>query len=77
MTDNVDCEEMLPRQFEERLAQRPVGYLPLGTLEWHGEHNALGADFLQSRELLRRAARRFGEIVLPPIWVGPDYIRVQ
>ncbi len=77
MTDNVDYEEMLPREFVARLAQRPVGYLPLGTLEWHGVHNALGADFLQSRELFRRAARRFGGIVLPPIWVGPDCITGQ
>lgn len=74
MADNVDYEEMLPREFEARLAQRPVGYLPLGTMEWHGVQNALGADFLQSRELFRRAARRFGGIVLPPIWVGPDHI---
>ncbi len=59
------------------MAHRPVGYLPLGTLEWHGMHNALGADLLQSRELFRRAARRFGGIVLPPIWMGPDHIAHQ
>ncbi len=77
MTAKVDYEELLPHEFEARLKQRPVGYLPLGTLEWHGAQNALGADFLQSRELFRRAARRFGGIVLPPIWVGPDRIACQ
>jgi len=75
--DKVDYEELLPHEFAERLAQRPVGYLPLGTLEWHGPQNALGADFLQSRELFRRAARRFGGIVLPPLWLGPDRITGQ
>ena len=77
MTNKVDYEELLPHEFEARFAQRPVGYLPLGTLEWHGAQNALGADFLQSRELFRQAARRFGGIVLPPIWLGPDRIAGQ
>ena len=74
MKDKVDYEELLPHEFKARLAQRPVGYLPVGTLEWHGPQNALGADFLQSRALFRRAARRCGGIVLPPIWLGPDRI---
>ena len=77
MTDKVDYEELLPHEFEARLAQRPVGYLPLGTLEWHGVQNALGADFLQCRGLFRQAAHRFGGIVLPPIWLGPDRIAGQ
>jgi creatinine amidohydrolase len=76
-TNKVDYEELFPHEFEARLAQCPVGYLPLGTLEWHGVQNALGADFLQSRELFRRVARRFGGIVLPPIWLGPDRIAGQ
>jgi creatinine amidohydrolase len=63
----VDYEELFPHQLTARLEQRPVGYLPLGTLEWHGEQNALGADFLQSRGLFRRAARQFGGVVLPPL----------
>jgi creatinine amidohydrolase len=75
MTNKVHYEELLPHEFEERLAHRPVGYLPLGTLEWHGPHNALGADFIQARGLFERAARRFGGIVFPPLWSGPDRIR--
>ncbi len=74
MTDKVDYETLLPHEFEERLAQRPVGYLPLGTLEWHGPHGALGADFIQSRHLFRLAAQRFGGSVFPPLWQGPDRI---
>jgi len=77
MTDKVRYEELLPHEFEERLAHRPVGYLPLGTLEWHGAQNALGADFLQARGLFERAARRFGGIVLPPLWLGPDRLTGQ
>jgi len=74
MTDKVFYEELLPHEFEERISHKPVGYLPLGTLEWHGEHNALGADSIQSRGLFERAALSFGGIVFPPIWVAPDSI---
>ena len=74
MAEKVDYETLLPHEFQARLAQRPVGYLPIGTLEWHGVQNALGADFLQSRGLFRRAAAKFGGIVLPPVWLGPDRI---
>jgi len=77
MTEKVRYEELLPHEFEARLAQRPVGYLPIGTLEWHGVQNALGADFIQSRGLFERAARQFGGIVLPPLWLGPDRITGQ
>ena len=74
MTDKVRYEELLPHEFEARLQERPVGYLPIGTLEWHGVQNALGADFLQARGLFERAARRFGGIVLPPFWIAsPGY----
>lgn len=71
----VDYELLKPKEFTQRLAERPVGYLPLGTLEWHGEHGALGADSLQAQELFRRTARRHGGIVFPPLWLGPDRIR--
>ena len=77
MMDKVRYEELLPHEFEARLQERPVGYLPIGTLEWHGVQNALGADFLQARGLFERAARRFGGIVLPPLWLGPDRIAGQ
>jgi creatinine amidohydrolase len=68
----VRYAELLPHEFEERLRARPVAYLPLGTLEWHGPQSPLGADFIQADAILARAAERFGGIVLPPIWLGPD-----
>lgn len=77
MPDKVHYETLLPHEFEARLAQRPVGYLPIGTLEWHGVQNALGADFIQSRALFERAAQRFGGVVLPALWLGPDRITEQ
>jgi creatinine amidohydrolase len=73
----VQYLELLPHEFRTRLAARPVGYLPLGTLEWHGEQNALGADALQSHALFTRAAERFGGIVFPPLFLGPDRVRAE
>ena len=77
MSEKVHHEQLLPHEFEERLTKRPVGYLPIGTLEWHGVQNALGSDFIQARGLFARAAQRFGGIVFPPIWLGPDRITGQ
>lgn len=72
---NVRYAELLPHEFRARLAACPVAYLPLGTLEWHGEHLPLGADAIQSEGLMIECARRFGGIVMPPIHLGPDRSR--
>jgi creatinine amidohydrolase len=69
--------ELRPHEFRARLAEQPVGYLPLGTLEWHGEQNPLGSDAIISAGLFERAARRFGGIVFPPLFLGPDRIRLE
>jgi creatinine amidohydrolase len=74
-TQPVCYAELLPHEFRARLAARPIAYLPLGTLEWHGEHLPLGSDAIQSEGLMMECARRFGGIVLPPIHLGPDRAR--
>lgn len=68
----VRYDELLPHEFRQRLAEQPIAYLPLGTLEWHGEHLPLGSDAIQSEGLMAECARRFGGIVMPPIHLGPD-----
>ena len=64
--EKVRYSDLLPWEFRQRLAARPVAYLPLGTLEWHGEHLPLGSDAIQSEELMIECAKRFGGIVMPP-----------
>jgi creatinine amidohydrolase len=64
--------ELTPRQFRERLAAAPIAYLPLGTLEWHGEHLPLGSDGIQSQGFFVELACRAGGIVLPMLSFGPD-----
>lgn len=70
--EKVRYAELLPHEFRKRLRERPIAYLPLGTLEWHGEHLPLGSDAIQSEELMMECARQFGGMVMPPIHLGPD-----
>ncbi|WP_320129896.1 creatininase family protein [uncultured Sphaerochaeta sp.] len=74
MKNSVLYEELFPLEFTKRLGEHPIGYLPLGTLEWHGLQNALGSDLIQARDLFEAAARKFGGIVFPPLFIGPDSI---
>lgn len=73
----VDYELLRPNEFTLRINQRPIAYLPLGTLEWHGYHMPLGSDGLQARAFMQRCARTYGGIVLPPLWLGPDNVRTR
>lgn len=65
-------EDLTPTAFRRRLKQAPIAYLPLGTLEWHGEHLPLGSDGLQSKHFFEILARDVGGIVLPMLHLGPD-----
>ena len=76
MSDSVLYAELTPTDFRRRLAAAPIAYLPLGTLEWHGEHMPLGADGLQSQGFFVKLAEEVGGIVLPMLFVGPD-LRVE
>jgi creatinine amidohydrolase len=60
---------------DEIVAQRqacPVAYLPIGTIEWHGEHNPVGLDTHKMYLLLIRCAQRMGGLVFPPLYYGEN-----
>lgn len=69
-------EELTPGEFKSRMADAPIAYLPLGTLEWHGEHMPLGSDGIQPFEFFRELAADIGGIVLPALFLGPDKMDV-
>ena len=62
---SVRWEDLLPREFEQRLAQLPLVYLPMGLCEPHGHVAAFGLDTHKAVYLCEEAARRFGGIVAP------------
>ena len=67
----VRWERLLPREYRATFEALPVCFMPLGTVEWHGEHNALGLDSLKAHALCVRAAQAAGGgVVHPPLYGG-------
>jgi len=63
---------MFPWEFAKAISEAPICYIPLGVLEWHGEHNAVGLDALKAQAVCTRAARQSGGIVVPPLYWATD-----
>jgi len=59
-----------PAQVRARRDECPAVYIPIGTIEWHGPHNPLGADTLQAEGLAILCAQKGGGLVFPPLWYG-------
>ena len=70
-TKKIRYSDLLPHELRQKLDEKPLAYLPLGTLEQHGPHLALGADAIQSEALMLDLARRHGGVVFPPIHISP------
>jgi len=70
MTEEVRYHLLRPAQVVARRRACPVAYLPIGTIEWHGVHNPLGADTLQAEGLAVLAARKGGGLAFPPLYYG-------
>ncbi len=66
----VRYEELLPYEWAAIMNQTPVVYWPLGLIEWHGEHLAIGNDAVKADALCVRIAERFGGIVYPASYFG-------
>lgn len=59
-----------PGQIVRLRKECPVAWLPVGTIEWHGVHNAVGADTLQAEGIALRCAEKVGGLVFPPLYYG-------
>ncbi len=66
----VRYEEMLPHEILERREKFPVAFIGLGTIEWHGEHLAVGNDALKAEKLCELAAEKSGGFAFPTVWYG-------
>jgi creatinine amidohydrolase len=66
----IRYEELLPVEFDEAFRRFPVCYVPIGSIEWHGEHLPLGVDAMRATMICQAASARFGGIVYPPIYSG-------
>ena len=70
MTPKVRYEEMLPHEIVAARTARPVAYVPIGGVEWHGEHNCVGLDTVKIHALAMRCAEAAGGLVMPPLFFG-------
>jgi creatinine amidohydrolase len=70
MNDEVRYHMCRPAQVRARREKCPVAYIPIGTIEWHGPQNPLGADSLQAEGLAMRCAEKGGGLVFPPLYYG-------
>ena len=68
--EEVRFHRLRPDQIRQRREACPVVYIPLGTLEWHGLHNPMGADGLQAEHLAIRCAQKGGGLAFPTVYFG-------
>ena len=70
-------ELMLPHQVREAIAANWPVVLPLGVLEYHGEHLAVGMDTLAVIKALELLEREMDLVILPPFYYGASSYAVE
>ncbi|HEV7718876.1 MAG TPA: creatininase family protein [Arsenicitalea sp.] len=70
-------EMMLPHQIRTAIAENWPVVLPLGVLEYHGEHLAVGMDTLAVIKVLEIIEREMNLIILPPFYYGASSYAVE
>ncbi len=69
---NVRYEELRPHQIVEAREACPIAWLPIGGIEWHGEHNPSGVDTLGANAVAIRCAETLGGLRFPPLFYGEN-----
>ena len=70
-------EMMLPHQIREAIRLKWPVILPLGVLEYHGEHLAVGMDTLAVTRLLDILEAEIDLVILPPFYYGAASYAVE
>jgi creatinine amidohydrolase/Fe(II)-dependent formamide hydrolase-like protein len=70
-------ELMLPHQIRAAISARWPVVLPLGVLEYHGEHMAVGMDTLAVIKLLDILEAEADLVILPPFYYGAASYAVE
>ena len=63
-------ELMLPYQIREAITKNTPIVLPIGVMEYHGEHMAVGMDTLAVTKTLDRLENQMEIVILPPFSYG-------
>lgn len=67
---SVRAELLSFAELETRIADAPLVFIPLGSLEFHGVHLPIGLDALTAHGVCVRVAHRTGGVVLPALYWG-------
>ncbi|MEI6572552.1 MAG: creatininase family protein [Alphaproteobacteria bacterium] len=70
-------ELMLPHHLREAIEKNWPVILPLGVLEYHGEHLGLGMDTLAVIRILDRLEKEAPLVILPPFYYGAASYAVE
>lgn len=70
-------EMMLPHQIRRAIEENWPVVLPLGVLEYHGEHMAVGMDTLVVVKVLERLEAEMNLVILPPFYYGAASYAVE
>ena len=68
----IRYERAFPHEWRQVIETCPIAYLPVGPLEWHGEHLAFGCDLLRAKAVIEKTWRQIGGILMPPLYLGTD-----
>lgn len=68
LSPKVQMQYLRPSQFENAARAVPIVYIPLGLIEWHGQHLPLGTDALKAHAILVKCAEKHGGLVYPPLY---------
>jgi creatinine amidohydrolase/Fe(II)-dependent formamide hydrolase-like protein len=68
---------MLPHQIRSAIDERWPVVLPLGVLEYHGEHMAVGMDTLAVIGILDILEKEMNLVILPPFYYGAASYAVE
>jgi creatinine amidohydrolase len=70
-------EMMLPHQIRTAIEKNLPVILPLGVLEYHGEHMAVGMDTLAVTKMLDILEKEADIVILPPFYYGAASYAVE
>ena len=70
-------EMMFPHQIRAAIAGNWPVVLPLGVLEYHGEHLSVGMDTLAVVKVLEQVERTHDIVILPPFYYGAASYAVE
>jgi creatinine amidohydrolase/Fe(II)-dependent formamide hydrolase-like protein len=68
---------MRPHQIRDAISRNLPVLLPLGVMEYHGEHMGVGMDLLAVTRVLDRLEREAEVVILPPFAYGAASYAVE